>query len=252
MLQNLTRIWFYLCSIFIWHQTTSAQLISPMLDDVYKFSTKEGKAGTCFRVNYDEKTYLVTCRHILPGQAKGDTIAIIIETDGTIKETPYIVATNNPMSVDAVVMEPVNFHLEESSIDIIDSVTVDFRNEYFMLGYPSVLPTDFYLRKTKYGTPEALVKNMRFAGRLVDSMNIEHLIFDGMAVGGFSGSPIVYFNKSTERWILIAINEGFLNDPASNESERIDSDHNININFNSGLNLSLSSAYIRYSIRPWR
>jgi len=246
----LIKVRLSILASFIFTQNIFTQHISPLFNDVYKFSTPDSLSGTCFRANFQGKTYLMTCAHILPHYVKGDTVPIIIKTDRNDKITPYIVVRNGLPSVDLIIMHPANFSLEKSNINIKEKVVFNFRTECLMLGYPGILPNNTYPMRTDYGTPQPFVKGVRYAGRIINQYKLQHLVFDGYSVAGFSGSPIVFFDNSANAWKLLAINLGFLNDPASNNDKRITSKFQISVNFNAGLNVALPVSSVGYLLDP--
>lgn len=232
------------------HQS-KAPAITPVLNDVFKFTTKRGITGTCFKAQYKEKVYMISAKHLFPEYHKEDTVSIYFNRNENLMfaEGLFIMKYGGQAGIDLVVMEFIKGDLPPSDILLPDEPqTVNFRGEYFLLGFPGILPAGLYGRKTEYDTPEPLVKRLEYSGRIKDSHGAEGLVFNGTLVGGFSGGPVIHYDNELKSWILSGVASGFISDYGSTHDlePRIGSakDDTITIAFNAGMGLYTPGTYV--------
>lgn len=167
------------------------------------FYLKNGTTtGTGFLVDYKNKEYLLTARHVVAGLATHDP-----------KLQFYRSADWHDISGDIIF--PANKNVDIAVIDIhqkaslgsspeLTSETPTIGGQVYFIGYP-------YGLHTLYSNGEylPLVKVGVFSG--LDNSDPAEVVYyiDGFNNPGFSGGPVVYIDNTTHAWRIVGVVQGY-------------------------------------------
>jgi len=178
-----------------------------LLSRVFQLSY-DGKAGTCFVVDLDERQYVVTARHLVPGIKTNDVVQIL-QTNGwtTLNVRPIVPADTN---IDIVALAPDRLvvpHLEYS----LGMANVILGQDVFFLGFPWGLGTQ---DNTGQIPKIAFMKKATLSA--FDRIGAAEIVYlDGHNNKGFSGGPVVYGNLTQgNRLYVCGVVSGYRTEPA--------------------------------------
>jgi hypothetical protein len=193
--------------------TARGQITIGLIRSVHLIRYGQG-SGTCFTLTVRGKQYLITAGHVVEGIKAGGKVGIY---QGGAKWQDFIVnpiPVRNP-KIDIAVLssqEPVtdeSFWLEAGSVNGLNLV-----QEVYFLGFPyggtrsvggRTLQLFSILSLSGISYPAALVKRGIIAG--FDSSDPGSPVFyvDAMNNPGFSGSPVVFYDKASNAPKVIGV-----------------------------------------------
>jgi len=169
--------------------------------------------GTAFLIDYKERQYLVTAKHLVKGLPSKDATIQLYEI---FQWTDLKVDILNCKSseVDAVALrfdKP-----EKISIDPgveASPITHVIGSAVFFFGFPNFgreLGLHTTLAKTGQHLP--MVKKGILSASDWSDKDANLLYFDAFNNRGFSGGPIVAFDTTSKKWQIVAVVSGYLNE----------------------------------------
>lgn len=161
------------------------------------------KTGSAFFIDYKDREYLVTARHVVKGLGSHNPALLF-----------YRSADWHPIGP-ADVLFPKNPNIDIAVIDLHRKPTLDWNPEpseesptiggqVYFIGYPFGLHTLY-----SNGEYLPLVKEGTFSG--LDNSDPEEMVYyvDGFNNPGFSGGPLVYIDNATHAWRICAVVQGY-------------------------------------------
>jgi S1-C subfamily serine protease len=179
-------------TILAYCATAYAQPTGNVLSRVYQI-TFNGKTGTTFVLDYEDRQYFVTARHIMEAAAEGAKASVQLQGfTEPMKERSVTVLLGKNKCVDVAVLVPT-----EKKITTAEPVpypyTFAFGQEAYFLGFPYGLFTS-----TNQGGAVALIKHAYISAKVScksiysdGDTDQEFILLDGFNNPGFSGGPIV-------------------------------------------------------------
>jgi S1-C subfamily serine protease len=202
------------------------------------------EAGTAFTIDYQDKLYLITARHVVAGIP--DTNAVLQVRDGD-KWTEYkTTKTIYPESSDVDIAifatdekPPQHFAIEPMS----GASGPTFGQQLWFIGYPYGLGSNIQghiLPFLKRGSMSA-----------VDSTNKSAIIFyiDGFNNPGFSGGPIIFWDFSSHKYEILGVVQGYKEDTAKTlvNGRQVDTQYLVN----SGILVAYSIGHAMDAIKAY-
>lgn len=191
-----------------------------ILDRVFLFQYGS-KSGTCFAVNVNKNVYLITARHIFPNSlANNSEIEVAIARGKNVDKLKARLLVHRDSTVDIAVLD-TRLRNDSSNAYRVSSDNVSLSQDCFFLGYPyGFRIEDIEEKPINGGFPFPFVKKAVVSGFVKDSRsyrkeNRYQLILDGINNSGFSGGPVVVFNKEVnpDRKIsIVAVISGYFLD----------------------------------------
>lgn len=192
-----------------------------VLTRVYQIKFGAG-TGTAFVVDYEDRQYFVTARHIMESAGDGATASVELQgINEGMKARQVTVLLGKNKCVDVAVLVP-----KEKEVNAAEAIpypyTFAFGQEAYFLGFPYGLFTSI-----NQGGAVALIKHAYVSARVSCTAiyrdggpDQEFLLLDGFNNPGFSGGPIVapdMFSTFTNirQQKLIGVVSGFVSAPAA-------------------------------------
>ena len=156
--------------------------------------------GTVFALDVDDKQYLVTAKHVLPGVPS--PLKVDIFSNGNWTDLPVTLVGHAPAEIDVSVLAtdrqltPSELPLEPTSAGAV------YGQEVFFLGYPYGIIGKYLFGPE--GSPLPLVKRATlslFCGNV--------WLLDGHNNPGFSGGPVVFIRPGTKDFKVAGVISGF-------------------------------------------
>jgi len=158
--------------------------------------------GTGFLIDYKDKEYLLTARHVVAGLAlHNPNLQFYRSADWREISGDIIFPANKNVDI-AVIDLHQRASLETSPELTSESPTIG--GQVYFIGFP-------YGLHTLYSNGEylPLVKAGVFSG-LDDSDPVEIIYYvDGFNNPGFSGGPMVYIDNKTHTWRIVGVVQGY-------------------------------------------
>ena len=172
--------------------TAYAQPTGNVLSRVYQIKFN-GESGTAFVLDYEDRQYFVTARHIMQTAAEGAKASVQLQgLNEPMKERSVIVLLGKNKCVDVAVLVPT-----EKNIITAEAIPYPYKfafgQEAYFLGFPYGLFTS-----TNQGGAAALIKHA-YISAVVSCKSVysdgdtdqDFILLDGFNNPGFSGGPIV-------------------------------------------------------------
>jgi S1-C subfamily serine protease len=200
MQKSVSRILFLLLFLLglgsnIWAQEVGTHILQRV------FFIKYGeKCGTSFTIDVQGKQYLITARHLVEGIKEGDSIGLFHENQWkSLKAKPLYL---EPAEVDIVVLAlPIqispSYPLELGVAGLCISQTTYF------LGFPYGQAVD--ARTLNNGFPLPFVRQGICSAVLFSPKKYAVLFLDGMGNPGFSGGPIIFFDRDSHKLTVAGV-----------------------------------------------
>ncbi len=192
-----------------------------VLSRVYQIKFN-GEGGTAFVVDYEDRQYFVTARHIMASAGDGATASVELQGfNESMKARPVTVLLGKNKCVDVAVLVP-----SEKKINAAEPIPYPYKfafgQEAYFLGFPYGLFTSI-----NQGGAVALIKHAYVSARVRctaiyrdGDADQDFLLLDGFNNPGFSGGPIVapdmfstFTNMRQQK--LIAVVSGFVSAAAA-------------------------------------
>lgn len=208
------------------------------LEATFNLFYKNGCA-TSFVVNSSKGQYLVTAKHVFGNTIQsGEPVNIRLvggKIDSVFKSTVYI--HKNPV-IDIVVLKLENplVHTDVPPLKYADSYILG--QECLFLGYP----LSFQGTVTDIGRVPFIKRAIISAFQKENNASI--LLLDGHNNPGFSGGPIITYNREMNSQYIIGVISGYIPQPQDIELTVDEVVHKIKVNENSGIIISYGSEYI--------
>ena len=153
------------------------------------FLVKQGsQTGTAFAVEWENREYLVTARHVVPDQKARPMIL----HEETWKDLPCNGIFHHPRTPDIAVITLTQQIAPRHPVEL-SSAGISMGQNTIILGFP------FGWNHTQYninnGYPNPFVKSATFSA-LIPRGELSTLILDGHSNPGFSGGPVAAEGKS--------------------------------------------------------
>lgn len=165
-------------------------------------------SGTGFIFEYKAKNYLVTAAHVIINKNRLKNKRISISTHGgdTFTFDAQIYYHYNK-ELDLCVIKLPDDYVSESSITYRYGA-VEVGEEHLFFGYPGTIDTTYGF-DLKHGTPIPVIRR-GIISHFGEQDDISYMWVDTIAVGGFSGSPLVSFDKQLKSSVIGVITNGNL------------------------------------------
>lgn len=173
-------------------QAAYCQPTGNVLSRVYQLKFNGG-IGTAFVLDYEDRQYFVTARHIMESAADGATASVELQGfDEPMKARQVTVLLGKNKCVDVAVLVPSEKRVNAAE-PIQYTYAFAFGQEAYFLGFPYGLFTSI-----NQGGAVALIKHAYVSARVRctaiyrdGDADQEFLLLDGFNNPGFSGGPIV-------------------------------------------------------------
>jgi prepilin-type processing-associated H-X9-DG protein len=171
-----------------------------ILDRVFPFKYK-GEGGTCFVIDMDDRQYIITARHLVPGMKSGESVQLYISKEWSHFKINPIFPANDKSDIAALAAD----RLIVPKMDLLvgtDGIIIG-QDTYF-LGFPDLPPTPYLKISTLVrGRHFPFVKNATLSAidPSPDAGNVLYL--DGHNNPGFSGGPVIVANHNKEESLQI-------------------------------------------------
>jgi len=163
----------------------------------YKTST-----GTCFVLDYDNKEYYITAKHVVDGLKTDESIHIFFDkkwNEFNIK----LVGHSDASDISVFVVPDLKFGGDSMKAS---SNRIYYGQEIFFLGFPYNI--QHRLPSREAAPPMPFVKKGILSNFHI-TKQFKVLYLDGINNPGFSGGPIVYYNVKEKSFELCGIISGF-------------------------------------------
>lgn len=205
---------FWLIAILVFEQPIQAQPTGNVLTRVYQVRFNR-ETGTAFLLDYEDRQYFVTARHVMESAGETATVEMLGPTIKDWKSYPVTVLKGKNKCIDVAILVPNEKKLSNAD-PIPYPYNYAFGQEAYFLGFPYGLYTTF----GAHGGV-ALIKHAYVSARVScaaifpdGDKDQNLLLLDGLNNPGFSGGPVVapdmfspFTNVRTQK--LIGIISGF-------------------------------------------
>jgi len=179
-----------------------------ILNRVFPFSFNE-HSGSCFVIDIENRQYIITARHLVPGIKDNDNVKLFLNTAWINLRVRAIFAKNEKTDIvalagDKLVAPKMEIYIGLKGIFVGQDV--------YFLGFPFGLATKF---EKPSPTHIAFIKKgiLSAIDARQDSGHILYL--DGHNNPGFSGGPVIYANYNEhERLEIAGVIAGYKNQPS--------------------------------------
>lgn len=168
---------------------------------------KDGSGGTGFIFEYKGKNFLITAKHVIveSRRVKKKQISISIEDDQPLFFEAFIYY-HFDKDIDLCVIPLPDNH------QVISTLTYRYQpvlvgGDYFMFGYPGVIENTFKETSDKQKLPIPVIRS-GIASHIGVSEGIHYMWLDMISVEGFSGGPVVAFDKSNNSHVIGVATDG--------------------------------------------
>ena len=158
--------------------------------------------GTCFAIDYDDRQYLVTAKHVI-ANLKDDETVEIYNNQNWNKVNVKIVGHHPTADVSVFTIDTIlsKLKLEPTSNGIF------YGQDTYFLGFPYDLQ-DIDGGRFNRNFPMPLVKKATLSCFMIDETG-EYMLLDGINNPGFSGGPVVFTMKNSQDFRVAGIISGF-------------------------------------------
>ncbi len=146
-----------------------------------------GSCGTCFTVDVDNRQYVITARHVLPGIA--GNVSVNIWHERAWKPLQCDVVGIAPGSIDIVVLAPP-FPISPSLRLTPGTDEMYLSQDAYFLGFPFGLHSE--VGAINSDLPIPLVKKACVSMFSFATGTEKYILLDGHNNPGFSGGPVIY------------------------------------------------------------
>lgn len=160
------------------------------------------KSGSSFTIDVDDRQYLITAKHLVPGIQEGDSIRLLRRKDTWVTLEVKLIFCDSP-DVDIVALAlPEQISPSFPVVPTMDGIFLG--QDVFFLGFPYGLAT-----YQDGWSPIPFVKKgiLSMIDRSSDDRVILHI--DGLGNPGFSGGPVVFRKANKEETRIAGVVIGF-------------------------------------------
>lgn len=194
-------------------QDISEKFLPSHLFERVLFIKNNQSTGSSFTLEKNNKTLMLTAKHIFPNLKENDSVKFEIMQNKVWREIKGIVHFHSNPNLDAIVIDlGYSFFKDKANFDYENSKgSIVFGDDCFFLGYPMSLKTEMRPNEND-GFPIPLIKKAIYSGQM-EINGLNSIFLDGNNTPGFSGGPI--FIKSYEKdtgktyWNLLGLISGY-------------------------------------------
>ncbi len=161
-----------------------------------------GSSGTSFVFDYNNKQYFLTAKHVISNLKDNDTVSIFYND----KWNKYKVKLVGHSKSSDISVFSVPEYFDKSDNIIASSNEIIYSQEIYFLGFPYGLTHTIRNVNSKFPVP--FVKKGILSNFIIEK-DFKVLFLDGINNIGFSGGPIVYQDKQTNKLILCGLISGY-------------------------------------------
>ncbi len=170
------------------------------------YNLKIGKiTGSCFIINYDNKKFLITAKHLLGKVNSKQKLSFELRKDSIWEKKEGIILLHDNPKIDIAVIDLNSKTKNENHVGLTIKGLV-YSDEGYFLGFPYGLIME-NSESQNNGFPMPLVKKVIMSAFFYKD-SITTLFLDGHNNPGFSGGPIVFKNRDKtqdQKWNIIGI-----------------------------------------------
>lgn len=191
--------------------------------------------GTCFCIDYENKQYIVTAKHVISSLIDNDVVEIYFNNEWS-KFSVKLIGHHNIADISVFKIDKIlsKLKLEPTSEGII------YGQDTYFLGFPYKIQDDKSSINNR-NFPLPLVKKAILSGMISDETG-KYLLLDGINNPGFSGGPVI-FNRPNEigNFKVAGIISGyrFSNEPVYNNGEETV----LSVKVNTGIIIAYNISY---------
>jgi hypothetical protein len=186
-----------------------------ILKDIFHIK-KDTNTGTSFIISKNKKNYLITAKHLFKGINNGQNIDFEIEKNAKWEKIYGNIYFDTTCNADIVLISSPYWTNVESSI-YSNKIISFLGDEGYFLGFPHNLKSED-INNLLGGYSIPLVKKVMQSGRVTEN-NISIIYLDGHNNPGFSGGPVLFFNRnspSDKNLYLIGVINGYISSNKEN------------------------------------
>ena len=209
--------------------------------------TSDGNSfGTAFAMDYKNKLYIVTARHVAAGYP--ETNAMVQIRRDNMWQTVHTVRILHPPSNDVDIAIFETEQVVEKPFEIAPAGktgAVTLGQQVWFLGFPHGLGSrsnNLEFPFIKKGTMSA-----------VDSTNPDSFVLyiDGFNNPGFSGGPILFWDFSQQKYMILGVVQGFKNENAKMivNGQQVDTPVSVNSGILAGYHIEHACQAIEASLK---
>lgn len=205
-------------------------ITSNVLNRIFHLKYGEG-TGTCFAIDYEQRQYMVTAKHVVEGLKNGDTIELYHNGKWSVIQVNVI---GHHHRADVSVFS-INFKLGHHEMEPTTAGLAYGQDMYF-LGFPYRLQ-DEASGPINRDFPFPLVKKAILSAFMFGESD-KYLLLDGINNPGFSGGPVIFTEPNKYEYKVAAVISGyrFENEPAYLENEAT----TLSVRINTGIIIAYS------------
>jgi hypothetical protein len=158
--------------------------------------------GTCFAIDYDNKQYLVTAKHVISDLEDNDQVEIYFNSNW-VKVNVRLVGHHEHADISVFCIDTL---LAKAKMEPISHGIIYGQDTYF-LGFPYRLQ-DENSSQINRNFPIPLVKKATLSFITQDEFG-SYLILDGINNPGFSGGPVVFTEPNKNEYKVAAVISGY-------------------------------------------
>ncbi len=186
---------------------------------IFAISPNGNGAATCFAHKIDDYFCLVTAAHVLVGMEHGKETTVLFYTDKNWKEikvTPYFYSERPYIEgdVDVAILKTKISAKGDKTPLILSSSNMLLGQDCFLLGFPFFGKIRYKPEKINFGFPIPFVKKA-----CLSALASPIFYFDGHNNPGFSGGPIIFWDRRKKKAKIAAVISGYLLQPGVIEEE---------------------------------
>lgn len=163
-------------------------------------------AGSGFIFKYKNKNFLVTAAHVVKDKRRVSKRKVsLTQFDGTLYTFNGEIFYHENKECDVCVIKLPDDYIAISVLEYqYQQIVVG--EEYFYFGYPGSVDTSLAITPIKgSGTPISVIRR-GIISTFNEQDDIHYMLVDSLATAGFSGSPLVGFDKKGNSFVIGVIN----------------------------------------------
>lgn len=178
--------------------------------------------GTCFTLEVDGKQYIISANHVLKDFPNEDSVEIFHERQW--KPIKLKLIGSNP-EADIAVFSASQLVSCCSSLEIGE---ISYGQEVYFLGFPH--GWSMHLGELNNDYPFPFVKRAILSNMPEHNSKIKIFYLDGHNNPGFSGGPVVFYNAMSDRFRIVSVISGYLNESVLILKDNQPSEYSLNSN----------------------
>ena len=158
----------------------------------------EKLCGTCFTIDFENRQYIVTARHLVESIVDHSTVKIM--HDRIWKPLTVKLVGHSDGDVDVSVLAADSNNFGTAPLDVLgaDNIDLILSQDVYFLGFPAGIRSETLSINQDYPLP--------FVKKAIVSMlgNKDTILLDGHNNRGFSGGPVVFHPRSNSNDLAVA------------------------------------------------